>query len=105
MEDENISFYCRWCSKSYALLKSLQQHERRCHTDDNVYNENDQEYGRLSQQEKNKWYTCNICRVRVLIYYRLMHDSSFMHLQLVASSKINKLAFLYNALAIAILCR
>ena len=90
MEYKNSDFHCRWCSQSYALLKSLHQHERRSHSDEKLYTENDSAYERLPHQEKNKWYTCNICRVRVLLKFRMSHDGSFMHLQSVASSKTYK---------------
>ncbi len=87
MEFQNSGFHCRWCSSSYAVNKSLQQHERRAHPEEKTHSENDYGYEMLPLVEKKKWYTCNICRVRALIKFRLLHDSSFIHLQHIASSK------------------
>jgi hypothetical protein len=77
---------------SYAVQKILQQHERRAHPEEKTHSENDYGYETLPLVEKKKWYTCNICRVRALIKFRLLHDSSFMHSQRVASKtpKCNK---------------
>jgi hypothetical protein len=90
MEVHNSGYHCRWCSMSYAVHKILQQHERRAHPEEKKHSENDYGYERLPLVEKKKWYTCNICRVRALIKFRLLHDSSFMHMQHVASSKTLK---------------